>query len=212
MGFTMRNNTIRYSGTALASHLQVINTTSNISSTCSNKPNVPNPCEPFEKYVMVTKDALKFTLHLRRAPLHHIKSIFLPCMGLWLIAYLTSLLRVNDFTNRNRISVTVLLALVTLFGATTSTNDFPQTTYLKYIDAWFLFYLLSLLMIIIHHIAMEMLWHDPDKINHNMVGDVINGEARKEKHDKQRYLKRLSTIFFPVTIIIFNGAYFAMTQ
>ena len=212
MAFLMRNNSIRYSGTALASHLQVVNATSNISSTCSTIPHVQNPCEPWEDYLMVTQDAIKFTLHLRRAPLHHIKSIFIPCMGLWLIAYLTSLLRVNDFTNRNRISVTVLLALVTLFGATANTDDYPQTTYLKYIDVWFLFYLSSLLLIIIHHIAMEMMWHDPDKINHNMVGDVVNGEARKEKHDKQRYLKRLSTIFFPVTIIIFNAGYFAMTK
>ena len=219
MAFRMTNDTIKYTGSAIATRLQVTNTTSNISSytapSCSLLPNAYNPCKPVSKYVTVTKDAVSFTLHLKRAPLHHIKTIFIPCMGLWLIAYLTSLLRVNDFTNRNRISVTVLLALVTLFGATSSTDDYPQTTYLKYIDVWFLFYLSSILLIIIHHIAMEMLWHDPNKVllaNNNSVGNMYDGEARKEKHDKQRYLKRISTIFFPVTMIIFNVVYFLLIK
>ena len=212
--FRMTNDTITFKKSIRAGQLQVTNTTSNISSSCSLDPKASNPCEPLEKYVKVTKDAVLFTIHLKRAPLHHIKNIFLPCMGLWLIAYLTTLLRVNDFTNRNRISVTVLLALVTLFGATASTDEYPETTYLKYIDVWFLFYLANLLLVIIHHIAMEMLWHDPNKVvlaNNGGVGDMYEGEARKEKRNKQLYLKKISTIFFPVTMTIFNVVYFIIT-
>lgn len=213
--FRMTNDTITFKKSIRAGQLQVTNTTSNISSSCNPLSKSTNPCEPLEKYVTVTKDAVLFTIYLKRAPLHHIKNIFLPCMGLWLIAYLTSLLRVNDFTNRNRISVTVLLALVTLFGATASTDEYPQTTYLKYIDVWFLFYLASILLIIIHHIAMEMLWHDPNEVvlaSSNVVGDMYDRGARKEKHNKQLYLKRISTIFFPVTVIIFNVIYFFITK
>ena len=214
MAILRTNDTITYTGSSLASQLQVINTTSNISSTCSTLPDVNNPCEPFKNYVTITTDAVLFSIHLKRAPLYHIMTIFVPCIGLWFIAYLTTLLRVNDFTNRNRISVTVLLATVTLFAGTAGTDDYPSTNYLKYIDVWFLFYLSSLLLIIIHHIAMEMLWYDPSKVvhaNNNAVGDMYDGEARKEKHDKQRYLKRISTIFFPITIIIFNVVYFSLT-
>ena len=214
MGIGMTNDTIAYTGSSLASQLYVINTTSNIYAPCSTLPDANNPCEPFEKYVSITKDAVIFTIYLKRAPLYHIMTIFVPCIGLWFIAYLTTLLRVNDFTNRNRISVTVLLATVTLFAGTAGTDDYPSTTYLKYIDVWFLFYLSSILLIIIHHIALEMLWHDPNKVVHasnNAVGDMYDGEARKEKHDKQRYLKRISTIFFPFTIILFTVVYFSLT-
>ena len=182
----MTNDTITYTGIIQASQLQVTNTTSNISSSCSTLPNTNHPCEIRNiKYFAVTKDAVLFTIHLKRSSLYHIMTIFGPCVGLWLVAYLTSLLRENDFTNRNRISITFLLALVTLFGATAGTDNYPQTTYIKFIDVWFLFYLSNLLMIIMHHIAMEMLWHDPNNINHannNVVGDMVEGEARKEKH------------------------------
>ena len=75
--FRMTNDTITFKKSIRAGQLQVTNTTSNISSSCSLDPKASNPCEPLEKYVKVTKDAVLFTIHLKRAPLHHIKNIFI---------------------------------------------------------------------------------------------------------------------------------------
>lgn len=208
----MTNDTIQYTEKAQSSKYSLFKTTSNISSTCSIFPNATSPCEPFNNYSLITNDGFLFTLHLRRNSDHQIKTIYFPYIGLWIVVYLTVLLRVNDFTNRNRISVTVLLAMVTLFGATANTEDYPKTEYLKYVDLWFLFHLASVFFIISHHMAVEMLWHDPSKDETEVQNSMMRDEtsSRREKQNQQHYLNRIGAIFFPITMISFNVVYYTL--
>ena len=196
----------------MCSKYRLFNATSNISSDCSYIENSSNPCKSLKDRILTTKDGFLFVLHLKRDSDHQQKTIFIPCILLWIVAYCSVHLGVDDFTNRNRISVTVLLALVTLFGATANTDDYPKTTYLKYIDVWFLFYLTSLFLIISHHIAIERLWND-DRKNYPSTNDVrndIDGEERiKDRNTKKKkWFNKIGIICFPVKVIIFNIVYF----
>ena len=199
---------IRYRPLTIANQYHLVDATSNISLTTSSKSNHSDPC--FER--LKTNDGFLFTLHLKRNSDHQVKTLFIPCIGLWVVAYFTVLLRVDDFTNRNRISVTVLLAMVTLFVGTANTDEYPKTTYLKNIDAWFLFYLTSIFLIISHHMVVEMLWHDPSKIDPHLQNlTTYTGNDRlsqREKLTNQRKLNRIMTFFFPISLVIFNFIYF----
>jgi hypothetical protein len=208
------NDTISYATQNISNKYILVGIASNMSSSCSVAPNASNPCFPLINYTVITNDGFLFTLHLQRNSDHHIKTVFMPCIGLWIVAYFTVLLRVNDFTTRNRISVTVLLATVTLFGATANTEDYPKTTYLKFIDVWFLFHLASIFLIISHHMAVEMLWHEPSEIDHqarnSMIGAETETTSRRHKQNKQWYLNRIMAIFFPTTMVLFNIVYYSL--
>ena len=123
-----------------------------------------------------------------------------------------SIVFLYDFTNRNRISVTVLLAVVTLFSATANTDDYPKTTYLKYIDVWFLFYLTSIFLIISHHITLEMMWRN-DMMTNPIKSDVKNHMNKDDAIErrifqKKKCLNNIGKVGFPLMIISFNIVYF----
>ena len=59
-------------------------------------------------------------------------STFFPTCLLWLLAYFTIFIYIDNFNNRFMGSVTFLLVLVSLHGSIV--NGLPKTTYFKYID------------------------------------------------------------------------------
>ena len=218
VAYVIANDTVQYTGSKSASHYRVVNVTSSITSLCSRESSATTRCNPKERNMLITQDGFLFTIYLKRNSDHHLKTIFIPCIGLWIVAYSTVFVRTNDFSNRNRISVTVLLALMTLFGATTNTDDYPKTTHLKYIDVWFLFYLTNIFLIIAHHMAVEVMGYDntgKTNIEPNLILNL--GMTNKSETDKtslrrrkQRYLNVIVTILFPLTMLVFNVGYFCI--
>ena len=79
--------------------------------------------------------------------------MFFPTLLLWFIAYITLFLRPSDISNRTRISVTILLVLVALVGSIN--GDIPRTSYYKFIDAWFMWYITNIFLITCFHVFME---------------------------------------------------------
>ena len=84
--------------------------------------------------------------------------IIIPTLIIWLVAFLTLFLDVDDLNNRSQIAVQLLLILVTFFGSISVKDDFPETTSFKYIDAWFLWYFGNLLVIIYYHVVISNLY------------------------------------------------------
>ena len=108
-----------------------------------------------------------------------IQMIFVPTFLLWFVAYMTLYVSLEDFGNRCKIAVSILLILVSLLGA--SRNDFPKTTYFKFIDLWFFWYIVNIFLIILHHILLENI----DRNRHDW-----NTFTNKHFHKKENGAKK----------------------
>ena len=78
---------------------------------------------------------------------------FIPTFLLWGLGYSTLFININDFSDRYMGAVTALLVLASLLASINQT--LPRTSYFKYIDMWFLWYLANLFVIILYHITLD---------------------------------------------------------
>ena len=164
-----------------------------------------------QKYANVNSSSSKFifSLVLQRNYFDAVKMIFFPSCLLWALAYASLLIKVDDFTNRNRMSITVLLALVTLFGSTSIKQDFPTTTYFKYIDLWFTWYLTSIFLIIVHHTMIgRMIELAQETQNKTLPLRMDNLDVIKELNTnvaRAETINRLALIIFLFSTVSFNA-------
>ena len=100
-----------------------------------------------------TEESFSIIIQLKRNSKDHIFTLFGPTVLFWFLAYLTLYFNIDDINNRCRTSVTVLLVLISLL--TSVKNDFPKTTYFKYVDLWFFWYVGNTFVIISLHIILE---------------------------------------------------------
>ena len=168
-----------------------------------------------------------FTMYLRRHYEHYIVSLFFPTLLLWLIAYMTLFLNPSDISNRSRISITILLVLVSLIGSIK--QDIPQTSYLKCVDGWFIWYNSNIFIITCFHVGMEYLFHRescqkkaatqivPLKSSPK-VGSIISSGimanlsmSEKRKPSKEEIINYLMAAVLLVATALFNVAYFAIS-
>ena len=159
--------------------------------------------------------SFQLIIDMKRNYNNQIKSIYCPTVLLWVLAYMTIFLCVTDFANRSRISVTLLLVLVTLFGSLK--DDLPKTTYFKFIDLWFLWYIVNVFLIISHHVIIER-FH----VSHS-TGSVLQIKPSLTSNERRRlFTKLFSNVFvhdinkfaavtFLTLMIIFNVMYFIFT-
>ena len=142
-------------------------------------------------------------------------------------------LDIDDINNRSRTSVTVLLVVVSLLSSVK--EDFPKTTYFKYVDLWFFWYVVNIFIIISVHIILENVdipvSMDSDKVETIMVQPIkrtsspkrslfcSSRDTRESKtseyngYEKNEWLSmELINTFFkvclPIGTTIFNIAYF----
>ena len=92
---------------------------------------------------------------MSRNAINQFLNTFFPTLILWSFGYSTLFIDPNEngFDNRFMGSGTALLVIATLINAVKS--DLPKTAYTKFIDIWFLWHVLSVLIIITHHIALD---------------------------------------------------------
>ena len=128
-----------------------------------------------------------------------VKTIFAPTCMLWFLAYLTLFLRTDDLNNRSRISVTILLVLVALLGS--GRYDYPKTTYFKFIDLWFFFYITDILLIICHHIFIDTFWSAFNPAS--TIGRLMRNQEEEccypfTKDNCAEYINRLLIFLLPI--------------
>ncbi|ROT73560.1 Ligand-gated ion channel 50 [Penaeus vannamei] len=72
---------------------------------------------------------------------YYISAVYIPTFLLIIVSYLTFFFPLDDFSNRITVSLTSLLVLSALFSQVAS--GLPKTAYLKLIDIWFLFCIMT---------------------------------------------------------------------
>ena len=100
-----------------------------------------------------TNTYLNFTINLNRIYSDQLIATFFPTMLLWLLAYFTLFIKVENFNERIMVSVTVLLVLAALLSSIK--QQIPSTSYFKYTDLWFLWYSTFIFSITIFHIILN---------------------------------------------------------
>ena len=138
------------------------------------------------------------TIHMIRLYANQITITFVPTLVLWLFGYITLFIEPNEdgFSDRFVGAGTALLLIVTLLNAIHA--DLPKTSYMKYIDVWFLWHVISVFLMIAYHILLNRLrsyFNTKDINKWNMI-NRINGSL---------------IIILPAVNGIFYAIYFSLT-
>ena len=159
-----------------------------------------------------------FSMEVKRDVKDLVISIFFPELLLWFLAYITIFLKINDISNRSRISVTILLVLVALIG--NITDKIPPTPYFKYVDIWSIWYLSNIFLITCFHVFVEYSM-DKDQMNPdlNVTQPWESMYDTKEKSNlteeemirNRKKINYLASIIFPLSTMIFNVVYFLLS-
>ena len=159
-----------------------------------------------------SNSCLKIAIALERSRWNGIKMIIIPTLIIWMVAFLSMCLDMGDLVNRSRISVSVLLVLVTFFGSISIKEDFPKTTSFKYIDIWFLWYLTNTLVIIYYHVVIVNLYRRDSSTKHVSpllhMDDTNDEPIRRKTLKKKIFINSIVTIFLFLSTISFNLTYF----
>ena len=172
-----------------------------------------------------TYNETKFLIYIdfSRNYMNHMISTFFPTFLLWVLAYSTLFIKIEDFTDRIMVTVTALLVLVSFLASVR--QELPKTSYFKYMDLWFLWYVSSIFMITIYHIFLDMV--DDGKEHQNSIGalsriqiepidkpsseKVKYGDKESSTSIRKNYINKWALAVFPTFTMIFNAIYFSFT-
>ena len=106
------------------------------------------------KYVIIIPMTRVFT--------NQLLTMFIPTFILWLFGYATLFIVPDEdgFANRFMGAGTALLVIATFLNAINS--ELPKTSYLKYIDLWFLWHVISIFAMIVYHIILDRMRRNYD--------------------------------------------------
>ena len=168
---------------------------------------------------------------LRRDYMNQMINTFFPTFMLYVLAYSTLFIKISEFGNRIMVAVTALLVLASLLGAIS--DELPTTSYFKFIDLWFLWYLINIFLITLYHIMLDAIKDDDLKIlnppqfynEEKKVSQItpitIQNAARSEECEKcmtsktikidKKSINQIAIMIFPVCTLIFNFIYFGLS-
>ena len=155
-----------------------------------------------------------FTIIMQRLFTDQLITTFFPTCLLWLLAYFTLFITVDDFNDRIMVAVTALLVLAALLSSIN--GSLPDTSYFKYIDLWFLWYTTNIFLITAFHIVLDQI--DSSSGSSSMVisssaARVDQGKAiiiEKDNGCKKTKINKSAAKIFPAMTIIFNVVYFGL--
>ena len=128
------------------------------------------------------------------------------------------------------VAVTALLVLASLLGAIS--DELPTTSYFKFIDLWFLWYLINIFLITLYHIMLDAIkdddlkilnpppFHNEEKKVSQITPITIQNAARSEECEKcmaktikidKKGINQIAIMIFPVCTLIFNFIYFGLS-
>ena len=134
-----------------------------------------------------------------------INTIF-PTWLLFLLAYSTVFINLENFNNRFMGSVTSLLVLTSLLGSINS--GLPKTSYFKYIDLWFLWHITIIFLIIMHHVMVDNVSRSRNLSMVNSMDPSIN-KVLAIKTSEKVFLNKIAIWVFPFINLLFNIIYFS---
>ena len=190
LNFSVNPDSVKYVGRKMANEFEVgeVRTTSGMDGN-----------QPF----------FMFTITMERDSFSYVISLFFPTWLIWLLAYLTFYIDLQNFNNRFMGSVTSLLVLASLLNS--MQRNLPKTSYFKYVDLWFLWYIINSISMIAAHVVISKL-HDSE-----LSGSVPLAwtdktiDVSEDQTSKREKANRIAKVLFPLLTIPFNIIYFIVS-
>ena len=154
---------------------------------------------PSEYYLSATELKLNsdgnivYNFWMTRFAAYSLLSIYVPTMLMLLIGYGTLWIPVSDFQDRGTMSLTTLLVLISLY--TDTLNNLPITSYVKFLDIWFVFNVSYISSIIFAHLFTS---------NTNLVMKFTQRSTFCLNNDQ---IMRIAQIFFTALFLFFQVVY-----
>ena len=197
---------ISYTGPKNVADFVVVSVSSNITK-----------CEELGSHFNPQDQELTFCLFIERSHTDQLVSLFCPSLLFWVLAYFTMFLDIDDISNRSRTSVTLLLVLIALLQ--TVKKDFPKTTYYKYVDIWFLWYVFNIFMVSLYHIILPKMRGKARKENAALKDTEMEKKTNawpdmSQAIDSATKIEKLNVvvvIITPLIMLAFNIVYFFLT-
>ena len=151
-----------------------------------------------------------FTIKMERIFTDQLITTFFPTCLLWLLAYFTLFIKVDDFTDRIMVSITVLLVLAALLSSIK--GSIPATSYFKYIDIWFLWYTAYIFAIAVLHILLDQMntntYIAPLKKKNIAIGSRGLKVKKLNKKSRKERINDIAKTLLLLPFILFNVIYF----
>ena len=178
----------------------------------------PDVVEQFtiQNYTVVTntnsrRTSFNLTITMVRVYTDQLITAFFPTSLLWILAYLTLFISLDDFSDRIMVSVTALLVLAALLSSINS--SLPDTSYFKYIDLWFLWYTTNIFLITSFHIFLGTIEDEPKVFPSTTSNSHTRGLLiGKNKASKRSKVNNTAKIVVPITGLLFNSIYFYLQK
>ena len=103
---------------------------------------------------------------------------FLPTCLLYALAFFTLFIDLENFSDRFIGTVTTLLVLVALLSSLN--EDLPKTSYFKFIDLWFVWFISAILFTTLFHILISYIsrhYHYKTAVRINQIGILVFAAA-----------------------------------
>ena len=148
---------------------------------------------------------------MQRMYVNQIITAFFPSCLLWLLAYFTLFIKLEDFNERIMVSVTVLLVLAALLSSINA--SLPDTSYFKYIDLWFLWYTLNIFSITVFHVILKEIDVDTtgEFYTRKKIGSKDEMGVKKAiERSKKGRINDMAKKIFLLAFLMFNIIYFPL--
>ena len=176
-----------------------------------------------------TNTSFIYTFRFKRLYMQHLMTTFFQSFLLWILAYITLFIHVEDFSNRFVGAVTALLVLAALLSSIDDT--LPKTAYFKFVDLWFNWFIANIFFIILIHIIIDYCNRKDNEKNEqeeNYQNSTVKVRQvsptptfRKKINDKNlkkdenrrlgNTLNKFFQLTFPSLNVIFLIVYFSLT-
>ncbi len=143
---------------------------------------------------------------IKRMFLFHLANTYIPTTCLIIIVEMTLFIDDSHFDTNVMVSLTTLLVMYTLYQSIS--NALPQTGYLKLLDFWLLFSLVTPFIIFCNHIVHKVLKKQPKEVRQT---SMVGWELPKISNSRGQVATNTFLIFATILFIIaywITAAYF----
>ena len=166
-----------------------------------------------------TNDSSKyiFIIPLNRNFTNQLIATFIPTFILLLLAYSTLFINIEHSSDRLMVTVTSLLVFAALLDSIN--QDLPKTSYIKFVDLWFVLHITGIFIMILYHIILDSITdedNDDNAVRMFSSGEPLTAEKNKKKKIcLKRFTKyninRMTIIVIPIVYLFFYAIYFFKT-
>ena len=151
-----------------------------------------------------------YTIRFHRLYMTHLTSTYFQSFLMWFLAYLTLYIQIEDFSNRFMGTVTALLVLVALLASIV--DKLPQTSYFKFIDLWFTFFIINIIFLIMFTVFEDAVLRSEERVL--FLNTSVGHDGAKQETGRKRAIKYnwIAKMIFPLIVLVFCILYFLMSS